>query len=813
MAKSDKEIPIEGYAHSEATRTNNPPVGLAHLDRDETPSVRYAYDPNLDPQMVWTGKQERESFEIPAPSIHVHEELSAQKIISSVRKNRLDNFLFDFEELDPGASVEFYQHELSWSNRLILGDSLIVMNSLLNRERMAGQVQAVYMDPPYGVKYNSNFQPRIGDTEVKDRNDADLTREPEMIQAYRDTWELEVHSYLTHMRDRLTVARELLADSGSIFVQISDENVHRVRLLLDEVFGSENFVSMISYVTTGGFAQSTALSRAGDYLLWYSKDIKKKKVFSVWRYNPDRAAYNSIELVDGTRRKMTKEELSGSVQIPGGARIFRVSTAESQGAAKGPQPFEFDGRIYEPGRNSHWKASYPNGMQKLADANRLTKTGKTVGYIRYADDFGYQQLTNIWTDTGIAGFTSNKRYVVQTSTKVIERCLQMVTEPGDLVLDPTCGSGTTAFVAEQWGRRWITIDTSRVSTSIARERLLTAVFPSYELSDEARGIDGGLKFKTVERVTLGTIANGEPPMEEVLFDQPSINSKKTRVSGPFTFEALSRYAVNPFEYVAQSAAVSQNNGDHIEQLLDALKTMGIPQAGSKPIQIKELTPVEGIGSIQAEGIADIDSKATRFAVSIGPKFGPITIAQVQDALTSSIGYGLVVFAGFAVSPDAAEKLSAGKIGASPVSLLLANPDLLLGDLLKNTKSSQTFKLYSAPDLTVEKEGSVYMVTVNGVDTFDAASGEQMSLGRAGIKAWLLDTDYDSQVFSATQAFFPDSDGWSNLRKALRTSVDSEVLEELAGWTSIPFERGESGKIAIRVITQDGNSAEVIKTLE
>jgi adenine-specific DNA-methyltransferase len=248
-------------------------------------------------------------------------------------------------------------------------------------------------------------------------------------------------------------------------------------------------------------------------------------------------------------------------------------------------------------------------------------------------------------------------------------------------------------------------------------------------------------------------------------------------------------------------------------LLDALKAMGIPQAGKKPISIKELSAIEGVGSIQAEGIAGIDSKPTRFAVSIGPKFGPITITQVQDALTSSIGYGLVVFAGFAVSPDAAEKLSAGKIGASPVSLLLANPDLLLGDLLKNTKSSQTFKLYSAPDLTVEKEGSVYMVTVNGVDTFDAASGEQMSLGRAGIKAWLLDTDYDSQVFSATQAFFPDSDGWSNLRKALRTSVDSEVLEELAGWTSIPFERGESGKIAIRVITQDGNSAEVIKTLE
>jgi adenine-specific DNA-methyltransferase len=813
MAKSDKEIPIEGYAHSEATRTNNPPVGLAHLDRDETPSVKYAYDPNLDPQMVWTGKAERESFEIPAPSIHVHEELSAQKIISSVRKNRLDNFLFDFEELDPGASVEFYQHELSWSNRLILGDSLIVMNSLLNRERMAGQVQAVYMDPPYGVKYNSNFQPRIGDTSVKDRNDADLTREPEMIQAYRDTWELEVHSYLTHMRDRLMVSRALLSDSGSIFVQISEENVHRVRILLDEVFGANNFVRMISYVTTSGFAASNVISRAGDYILWFAKDVTKMRVNPIWTHSPDRSGYSWVELSDGTRRRMTKDEQNDSSLLPSGSKVFKASALTSQDATKDSQPFEFEGKTYFPEANRHWTARYPDGMNALVRANRIVAAGKTLAYVRYAEDFPYKQLTNLWSDTGIAGFTSDKRYVVQTSTKVIERCLQMVTDPGDLVLDPTCGSGTTAYVAEQWGRRWITIDTSRVSTAIARERLLTATFPSYALSDEARGIDGGLEYQTARRVTLGSIANNEPSEEIVLVDSPKVNKAKTRVSGPFTFEALSRYALNPFEEAPAEVTSGSKNSDHIEQLLDALKTMGIPQAGKKPIQIKELNIIEGIGSIQAEGVADIDAKPTRFAVSIGPKFGPITIAQVQDALTSSIGYGLVVFAGFAVSPDAAEKLSAGKLGASPVSLLLANPDLLLGDLLKNTKSSQTFKLYSAPDVTVDKEGSVYMVTVNGVDTFDAASGEQTSLGTAGIKAWLVDTDYDSQVFSATQAFFPDSDGWSNLQKALRNSIDSEVLEQLSGWTSMPFEKGESGKIAIRVITQDGNSAEVIKTLD
>lgn len=813
MAKSDKEIPVEDYEHSDAKRVNNPPVGLAHLDREETPTVRYAFDPNIDPQLIWAGKSERELFEIPAPSIHVHEELSAQNILASARKQRLDNFLFNFDEIDSSKSIEFYEHELSWSNRLILGDSLIVMNSLLNRERMAGQVQMVYMDPPYGIKYNSNFQPRIGDTEVKDKSDEDLTREPEMIQAYRDTWELGVHSYLTHMRDRLTVGRELLTETGSIFVQISEENVHRVRLLLDEVFGAENFVSMISYVTTAGFAQATSLSRAGDYILWFAKNNKKKKINNLWINNPDRSNYTSVELPDGTRRPMTKAEKQGIEKLPEGARIYRVSTAESQGAAKVAQPFEYEGRVFTPARNSHWKASYPGGMQKLAEANRLHAFANSLGYIRYADDFGYQQLTNIWTDTGIAGGAMEKRYVVQTSTKVIERCLQMVTDPGDLVLDPTCGSGTTAYVSEQWGRRWITIDTSRVSTAIARERLLTAVFPSYELVDEARGVDGGLRYKTVTRVTLGSIANSEPAEEVFLVDQPFVNSKKTRVSGPFTFEALSRYAVNPFGDSHDSVVASSSNLDHIEQLLDALKTMGIPRAGSGPYPILELEPIEGIGSLQAQGITDLDGNKTRFAVSVGPKFGPITMAQVQEALTSSIGYGLVVFAGFAVSPDAAEKLTIGKIGASPVSLLLANPDLLLGDLLKNTKSSQTFKLYAAPDVRLAREGEKFTATINGVDTFDAASGEQISLGKSGVKAWLIDTDYDSQVFRATQAFFPDSDGWANLRKALRNSIDSEVLEQLSGWTSMAFERGDSGKIAVRVITQDGNSSEVILDLE
>lgn len=813
MASKDKEIPVEGYNHKSSKRTNNPPVGLAHLDRDETPVVTYQYDPNLDPQMVWTGKAERESFQIPAPSIHVHEYLSAQGIFSSLRRNRYVDLLFDFDELEDGKSIEFYQHELNWSNRLILGDSSIVMNSLIHRERMAGKVQAIYMDPPYGIKYNSNFQAKIGETDVKDKNDEHLTREPEMIQAYRDTWELGVHSYLTHLRDRLMLSRELMSDTGSIFMQISEENVHLVRLLLDEVFGSDNFVSMISYATTAGFAQTSALSRAGDYIVWFAKDKKKMKVNDLWKFNPDKQGYDFVELADGSNRTLTRAEKDGTDPLPEGSRVFAKTSTTSQGAASTKQPFEFQGKVFEPSGNQHWKASYPGGMEKLAAAGRLIVAGNSIRYVRYATDFGYQQLTNIWTDTGISGVAMEKRYVVQTSAKVIERCIQMVTDPGDLVLDPTCGSGTTAFVAEKWGRRWITIDTSRVAASIARERLLTAVYPSFELLDENRGIDGGLKYETVKRVTLGSIANSLEPEQVALIDQPVINKSKVRVSGPFTFESLSRYSLNPFEESNEKRSTNQDHSDHVDQLLDALKTMGIPSVGAKPSPITEITKIEGISSLQAEGVASLGGKNTKFAVSLGPKFGPITMSQVQEALTDAIGYGLVVFAGFAFTPDAAERLSSGKVGNAPVALLLANPDLLIGDLLKNTKSSQTFKLYSSPDIAIEKKDGQFVVTIKGVDTYDAASGEQISLGKAGIKAWMVDSNYDSQIFNAKQVFFPDSDGWKNLRKALRSSIDDEVLVQLSGWSSAGFDKPETGKIAIRVITQDGNSSETVMSVQ
>lgn len=798
-------VPVLDYEHADAKRTNNPPAGLAHLDRDETPVRTLAYDPHLDPQLVWAGKAERAEVDVPAPSIHVHEELSAQKIVGSVRQQRIQQPLFDVDRLEPDQAVEFYRHDMDWSNRMILGDSLAVMASLVERERMAGQVQCVYMDPPYGIKYQSNFQPSIGNRNVTDGKDESLTREPEMIQAYRDTWELGVHSYLTYLRDRFTLARELLSDTGSIFVQIGDENAHLVRALLDEVVGQENFVATIDF-RRGGAQTSGLLPGVSDHILWFARDRRRVRFTPLWVADGGWAARSSslwAERKDGSHRRV--RALS---ELENGEVAFTHRMLESAtGSDASRFPIEFDGRTFLPSRG--WSTN-SSGIERLRAAGRLFVVGNSLRFKVYLDDFPFSTMTDLWSDTLESGFASDKRYVVQTMPMVVARCVLMTTDPGDLVLDPTCGSGTTAYVAEQYGRRWITTDTSRVALAIARERLLTSTFPYYTLRDEGRNVDGGFVYEELDRIALGSVARGEPPEKVTLVDQPKIDKRKTRVSGPFTVEALSRYAVDPAAEAEVSGAA--DTSDHVEVLLDALRVQGIPLPGRKPAKIESLTPFAAAGPLQAEGVFDADGSPARFAVSLGPRFGAVTMAQVGDALRAAIGFDLVVFAGFAVSADAQEKLGVGRIGSTEVALLLANPDLLVGDLLKNTTTSQTFRLYASPDVKIDRDGSQFRVSVEGVDSFDAATGEVVSYGRAGVAAWFLDDDYDGTVFRVGQAFFPVTNGWEKLSKALRGTVDADLVAELHSWTSLPFSAGESGRIAVRVISDDGNAAEVVLDL-
>ena len=577
-------------------------------------------------------------------------------------------------------------------------------------------------------------------------------------------------------------------------------------------------MSQISFVTTSGAGSPGELRNLpaiANYLVWYAKDrdqLKYRQSTSLSVVLATTSSYAWLELADGSRRHMTPDELNGKASLPEDSRPYRIGDLTSQsGVDKTRFPVVVDGVEYRP-RKGVWKTSQ-EGMARLQAARRVQGSGDTLSYVRFLDDFDGRPLTNVWNDTVQSGFGAEKQYVVQTNPRVVARCILMTTDAGDLVLDPTCGAGTTAYVAEQYGRRWVTVDTSRVALAIARERVLTARYDCYELVDANRGVDGGLKYKTLQRVTLRSIARAEEPEQVTLYDDPLIVKGRVRVTGPFTVEALSRYAVNPTDKdTSEPDPTGAEASDHVDVLLAALKTQGIPRPGDQPAVIESLTPLSAVGALQAEGVAELGGKRRRFAVALGPKFGAITMAQVSDALREAIGFDLVVFAGFAVSADAQDKLATGKIGGTQVSLLLANPDLLVGDLLKNTRTSQTFRLYSAPDVKLEPDGGGYRVSVVGVDSFDAATGEVVSFGKAGIQAWFLDDDYDGTVFRVSQAFFPVTDAWEKLQAALRGTVDAALLEEFHGWTSLPFEQGEHPQVAVRVVAKDGNAAEVMLPL-
>lgn len=472
-------------------------------------------------ELTWRGKDQQDwsDLVVNAPPLYIQEKIHPKAIIDDLTRRTKEkreadsgtvDLFHDFNGIDPEAKTEFYQHDQNWSNRFILGDSLQVMASLAEREGLRGQVQCIYFDPPYGIKFNSNWQVSTRSRDVKDGKIEEISREPEQVRAFRDTWKDGIHSYLTYLRDRLTAMRDLLTESGSIFVQISDENVHRVRGLLDEVFGPENFVSQIVFSKTAG-ATSQFLPGTYDIILFYGKKREALKFRPPRQYKQldgvGGSAYGRLRFQDLSARALTAEEKAGSSKLPEDARVYRIDnlTSQSVGRQKGEGaaswfPVEFEGRIIRPSEKVRWKTN-EQGMSRLKIAGRLEASQSGLYYIRYFDDFPVFPASDMWTDTGIAGFTSDKTYVVETSPKVVERCLLMATDPGDLVLDPTCGSGTTATVAEQWGRRWITIDTSRVALALARARVMGARYPYYLLADSREG-----RLKEAELI-------GRPPVD------------------------------------------------------------------------------------------------------------------------------------------------------------------------------------------------------------------------------------------------------------------------------------------------------------
>jgi adenine-specific DNA-methyltransferase len=473
------------------------------------------------PFLAWAGKAERTSFEVDTVSLHVHEKIDPARVVQTLRSDEanaspVQGDLFDhaFKQESLREAVDFYKHERGWANRLVAGDSLLVMNSLLRKEGMAGQVQMFYFDPPYGIKYGSNFQPFVNKRDVKDRTDSDLTQEPEMIKAFRDTWELGIHSYLTYLRDRLLLARELLSESGSVFVQISDENVHLVRNLMDEIFGVENFCAEIVVEKTANSSMEH-LDTVCDFIIWYSKDKRHLKFRSVFR--PKELSEQSYEykfIREGAEsRRLTSEELRERERRNNYENVYAVKPLTSQTDASTTRyKAEFQGKLYDSGTRQ-W-ATPKSGLERLIKAGRVEERASSIGFVRFFADFPVAPRTNVWSDTGTGSFTDAKIYVVQTGNKTVERCLMMTTDPGDLVMDITCGSGTTAFVAEKWGRRWITCDTSRVALTLAKQRLMTASFDYYALKYANEGVRSGFIYDTVPHITLKAIANN-PEIDEI----------------------------------------------------------------------------------------------------------------------------------------------------------------------------------------------------------------------------------------------------------------------------------------------------------
>lgn len=617
VGKTGEPKQVLSYRHKE-TRANNPEVGMVHAGTDpDQPKTEWQYDPHLDPALNfdsartsiemliddalasddpqrmkdaltelkrlqapyinWTGKAEGTSFDVDTVSLHVHERVDPATILANARKRlkegdgaevfqQADLFAAAFENLPLRQALDFYHHEKGWSNRLVAGDSLLVMNSLLTKESMSGKVQMIYIDPPYGIKYGSNFQPFTNKRDVKDRSDADLTQEPEMIKAFRDTWELGIHSYLTYLRDRLLLARELLSESGSVFVQISDENAHHVRELLDEIFGDANrFPSLIFRKTTGAGSPSgyvEAVPQTFDYLLWYGRDRSKTKfnrMFLPKDYSED-SNFKTVVGEDGTWRPV--DRINGKAQIKPGERLLRQNPITSQsGAATTQFPTEFLGNTFTVNKGG-WKTN-DTGMHRLRRSNRLVASGKTLGFVRYSDDFGYQPVIDIWDDTRQSGFGEQKAYVVQTAIKVIERCLLMTTDPGDLVLDPTCGSGTTAFVAEKWGRRWVTCDTSRVAITLAKQRLTTASFDYYALRYPHEGLNGGFDYETVPHITLRGIANN-PDIDTIYGeDYPKIEAALNKLNKILV--ANPPKPLNPAQGVRKGKSVDFAEGETLHE--------------------------------------------------------------------------------------------------------------------------------------------------------------------------------------------------------------------------------------------------------
>lgn len=811
-----------------------------------------------DPELYWLGKygpeDAQERLQVDIRSLYRHEHIVPENLIKGLYRaaapaegqqlslNELFGNALERDELN--KTGDYYQQPPDgWSNRLIQGDSALVMASLLEREGMAGAVQCVYFDPPYGIKYNKNWQIKLNDPKTGSADaDEGLSGEPEQIKAFRDTWELGIHSYLSYLRERLLLARELLSDSGSCFVQISDENLHLVRSIMDEAFASENYIGLISFKKKGS-QTGDFVPPINEYLIWYAKDKKQakskfKSLFvprdteSAWE-----AGFTSLELADGTVRPLESAEVLGEKELPKGSKIFRANPFFSD--KSGPNDLvEINGKSYPSGGNS-WKVS-PKQIPYLYRMGRVVVQKTRIRFKSYAEDFPLIAMPNLWLGMGGA---ADKRYVVQTNAEVVKRCILMTTDPGDLVLDPTCGSGTSAYVAEQWGRRWITIDTSRIAVNIAKTRLMTATFPAYRRVNE-QDIRHGFVYKTVPHITLKSLANDEPPETETLYDQPEVDKTRFRVAGPFTVETLqSLDPVAPPAATDDSPNTAATEGQFAERVYEMLRSAGIRNGDATERAVfRRVEPVvsDREGQLHAEGFyAGDDGQERKAYIHVGPKFGAVSKQALNEAIKETRRRGdadWLVILGFHFETDVKGSQQSTSMGQFRVDTVRMNDDLMQDGLMKKDKKAAAFVTIGEPDIALvgpagqplkgkAAPGQEVRVEVRGLDLYDPIKDEVKARNVQDIAYWMVDDDYDGSNFVVKQVFFcgGDRDEFNKWRKGLsdtaklsakrraehtlRVELDEEAFDGLYGFRSHPVRVARAGQqLAVRVVSQFGEES-------
>jgi adenine-specific DNA-methyltransferase len=793
-----------------------------------------------DPELFWLnkyGNDDRDDLlRVDIRSLYRHEHIAPETLIKNLYKvtetksdqmdlfnvNELFGNALDKDEIEKVS--EYYHHQDGWTNRLIQGDSHLVMASLLEREGMAGQVQTIFFDPPYGIKYGGNWQIKLNNRDVKDGNDEALTGEPEQIKAFRDTWELGIHSYLGYLRDRLLIAKELLSDSGSCFLQISDDNVHLVRSIMDEVFGSENYINLIAFTKTQPLG-ATYLPVTADYIIWYGKNKEKTKyrqLFLKKEVGKD-TGYKFVELPNGDRRNLTKEESKDLSLLPKNTDFFTLGNLASTGVTQSClYDFKYDGRTFSP-KGKSWKTN-KQGMESLIKNKRLYIAGNTPMYVQKFSDFPVKTLGSYWDDTR---GEMNMEYVVQTSVEVVKRCILMSSDPGDLILDPTCGSGTTAFVAEQWGRRWITIDTSRIALSIAKQRLMTSVFPYYILHDGINSdVRQGFTYKKVPHITLGSIAQNEPSPSETLFDQPETDNKLLRVSGPFTVETLQNFEPISPEDLDDEVRVNEEEGAFEEVIKQHLLSAGIKNGRKDEMVVFRSVELLSHSYLHAEGfyMNGVGEKKAYF--HIGPKFGTVSKTAVNEAVKECRQRGdggWLIILGFSFESDIEGSTQTMSMGKFEVTKTRIHDDLLQEGLKKKpAKSAASFVTIGEPDIDLNIKGKEATVEIKGLDIYDPIKDEVKPRNVHDIAYWMVDEDYDGSNFVVKQVFFCGGDksefdkwkkGLDNLakdstkkkvEKTLKIEIDDEAFDRLYGHISHPIEIKKKGqKIAVRILSQFG----------